>query len=117
VETKNLPVRLSPALYRQLKEMAELHGSTMVDLVRRSLEAFLPALAEAEADAMEQRLQRLRALADERPDYLERSLRQAARAEAANRDPLEEGLVIIRDDPAEEDEATTIVREALGELG
>jgi hypothetical protein len=117
VETKNLPVRLSPALYRQLKETAELHGSTMVDLVRRSLEAFLPALAEAEADAMEQRLLRLRALADERPDYLERSLRQAARAGAANRDPLEEGLVIIRHDPAEEDEATTIVREALGELG
>jgi hypothetical protein len=39
----------------------------MVDLVRRSLEAFLPALAEAEADAMEQRLQRLRALADRVP--------------------------------------------------
>jgi hypothetical protein len=41
---------------------------------------------------------------------------QAARAEVANQDPLEEGLVIIRDDAAEEGEATRIVREALGEL-
>jgi hypothetical protein len=41
---------------------------------------------------------------------------QAARAEVANQDPLGEGLVIIRDEGAEEGEATTIVREALGEL-
>lgn len=117
---KSLPVRLDPELYDRLKEVAELQDSSMVDIVRRALEAFLPALAEAQADAMQQRLERLRALAAERPDYIERSVREAARAEASHPDPLEEDLVVVRRDPAAsriEGDATARVREALGELG
>lgn len=93
MEARTLPVRLSPELYQRLKETAELHGSTMVDLVRRSLESFLPRVAEAEAEVMEKRLRRLRALAEPRPDYVGRSLEGAAPAQVAHRARLEEDLV------------------------
>lgn len=117
MDTKTLPVRLDMELYRRLKETAELQGSTMVELVRRSLETFLPALAAAEAEVMEARLRRLQALAEAGPDYLDRSLQEAALAEAEHGDPMEEELVILRPEEAEEGEATTIVRKALGDLG
>jgi predicted DNA-binding protein len=106
MDTKTLPVRLDMELYRRLKETAELQGSTMVDLVRRSLETFLPALAAAEAEVMEARLRRLQALAEAGPDYLDRSLQEAALAEASHADPLEEELVIVRAGEADEGEVT-----------
>lgn len=93
MRTKNLPLRLDPALHGELQEVAAATGSTMVDLVRDALREYLPRVAERRASEMEGRLARLRAIADQ-PGAMEAAIQAIAEAESQVRDPLEEDLVV-----------------------
>jgi len=113
METKNLPLRLDPELHEALREVAAATGSTMVDLVRDALKDYLPRAAARRAREMERRLARLRAIARS-PGATEAAIREAAEAEVANPDSLEEEAVI--EDVRLEDATplTTGVRKLLG---
>ena len=91
--TKNLPLRLDPALYEELREVAAATGSTMVDVVRDAVRDYLPRAAERRANEMERRLARLRTIA-RNSHATEAAIQQAAEAEGANADPLEDEAVI-----------------------
>ena len=91
--TKNFPLRLDPALYEELREVAAATGSTMVDLVRDAVRDYLPRAAERRANEMERRLARLRATA-RNPQATDSAIQEAAEAEGANPDPLEDEAVI-----------------------
>jgi hypothetical protein len=111
--TKNLPLRLDPELHMELREVAAATGSTMVDLVRDALKDYLPRAAERRANEMERRLARLRAIA-RNPSAMEAAIQEAAEADGANPDPLEDEAVI--EDVRFEDATplTTGVRKQLG---
>lgn len=123
MEMKNLPVRLEPGLYQRLKEIAEFRSTSMVEIVREALEAFLPTLAREEARELEERAERLRALAEADPEYIERAIARVARAEAEHADPLEEDLVVERRDQGApngqegDGPVTARVKDVLTELG
>jgi predicted transcriptional regulator len=119
MSNKTFPVRLEDELYDRLKELADLEGSTMVDLVRRALRSYLPRVAAEQAEEMQERLERLHAFLQENPDALDESLEAVARAEAEVVDPLEEDLVVELEDREPEDSTTVTdqVREAIAGLG
>ena len=92
-------------LVSTLREVIEAFGGQLrlvADFPEGSIE-----IGQFDEDGGEGRLRRLQALAEARPDYLDRSLQEAALAEASHTDPMEEELVIVRAEEAEDGEATT----------
>ncbi len=115
-DKKSMTVRLSEALHERLRAIADLRDSSMADVVREALEAELPRMAARQAEAMEERLERLRAVMKEHPDLTERSISEFARAEAEVEDPLETEATVEREDD-ENDDLSARVRNSFAGMG
>ena len=91
-------------LVSTLQEVIEAFGGKLrlvADFPEGSFE-----IGQFDEDGGKGRLRRLQALAEARPDYLDRSLQEATLAKAEYGDPMEEELVVLRPGEAEEGEAT-----------
>lgn len=115
-DKKSMTVRLNAELHERLRMLAKLRDISMADVVRKALEAELPRMAAQEAEAVEGRLRRLRAVMQDHPDLTERSISEFARAEAEVEDPLEEEAVSEREGD-EEDDLTSRVRKSFAGMG
>jgi predicted DNA-binding protein len=112
-KAKALPLRLDPELHQRLKEIAELEGATMVQVVREALDVFLPKLAARHASELEATLDRLREIGNDVEARTEEAER-IARAEVDLGDELESDLVVER---RGQSALTQEVLEAFGDMG
>ncbi|MDT8370124.1 MAG: hypothetical protein RQ745_13030 [Longimicrobiales bacterium] len=110
---KTLPVRLDESLYGLLKEVSHLRDEPMVEVVRESLRRYLPEAARQESRALEEQLSKLRQLAEQHPDYIDRGLDEFRQAEIEVEDPLEDELEVVEESGASAPgEVTSRVRRA-----